>query len=198
MSLCAVVEAYGARSGEYSQYLGSVDVMHDDDRRRIESWAAQVQGPILEAGCGPGHWTAHLAGLGYAARGIDPVTGFVRIAQAEHQGVEYVVGSFQDLGAGAKSLGGILAWYSLIHLDPSEVPSALSSLHTALRPGGRFLLGFFDGESRDSFDHAITPAWFWPVETMCEELRRAGFDIVDTEQRQGSTHRPHASVHATA
>lgn len=198
MSHSAVVEAYGARAEEYTERLGSVDAMHEDDRRRIESWAARVQGPILDAGCGPGHWTAYLVGLGYAARGIDPVTGFVRIAQAQHRGVEYAVGSFQDLGAEPRSLGGILAWYSLIHIDPSEVPSALSSLRDALRPGGRLLVGFFDGESRDAFDHAITPAWFWPVEMMCEQLRRAGFDIVDTEQRRGSTHRPHAAVHARA
>lgn len=151
-----------------------------------------------DAGCGPGHWTAHLVGLGHTARGIDPAPGFVRLAREHHHGVEYSLGSFEDLGARPESLDGILAWYSLIHLEPAEVASALRCLHGVLRPGGRVLIGFFDGESRAPFDHAITTAWFWPVETMCEALHRAGFEIVDTEQRQDPGHRPHASVHAGA
>ena len=67
------------------------------DVRRIESWGGGVDGPILDAGCGPGHWTAHLSALGHEACGVDPVPAFVQIARREHPGTEYRLGSFADL-----------------------------------------------------------------------------------------------------
>lgn len=115
--------------------LGTIEAMAPLDRRCIESWASAVEGPILDAGCGPGHWTAHLAALGNAVRGIDPVPEFVEIARRKHPEIGYDVGSFAELADGSVSTGragpwgGILAWYSLIHLEPEELLGALAQLH---------------------------------------------------------------------
>ncbi len=40
----------------------------------------------------------------------------------------------------------ILAWYSLIHFGPAQVPSVLRELARTLAPGGRLLLGLFEGD----------------------------------------------------
>lgn len=120
-------DAYGARARECTDLLGSVEAMAPADRRRIESWAATVTGPLLDAGCGPGHWTAHPAALGRESGRIDPVREFVEIARRRHPGIEYDVGSIEDLADGPVRVGkagarsGILAWYSLIHHEPREV-----------------------------------------------------------------------------
>ncbi|WP_367888724.1 class I SAM-dependent methyltransferase [Arthrobacter woluwensis] len=39
--------------------------------------------------------------------------------------------------------GGVLAWFSLIHLDPVDVRAVLAEVHRVLAPGGRILIGFF-------------------------------------------------------
>ena len=193
-------QAYGARAQEYADLLGTIEAMAPEDRRRIESWAEGVEGPILDAGCGPGHWTAHLVALGHEARGIDPVPEFVEIARRSHPGIDYDVGSFAELADGpvrtgqAGPWGGILAWYSLIHLEPGEVPGALTQLHGALRPGGSLLVGFFDGHRQESFAHAVAPAQYWPTEKMTRLLEDAGFDVVDLERRQVPGSRPHAAI----
>lgn len=202
------IDAYGARAQEYADLLGTIEAMAPEDRRRIESWAAIVDGPLLDAGCGPGHWTAHLAALGHDVRGMDPAREFVKIARRRHPGIEYDIGSFADLADGsagpghasagpASAWGGILAWYSLIHLAPKEVPEALVQLRGALRPGGSLLLGFFDGPRQESFEHAVAPAQFWPVEEMAQLLEGAGFDVVDLERREDTSARPHAAIIAT-
>ena len=44
------------------------------------------------------------------------------------------------------SLGGILAWLSTIHHEPSRIGIPLAEFARTLRPGGGLLLGYFDGE----------------------------------------------------
>ena len=190
------LDAYGDRAQEYASALGSLDAMAPQDIRRIETWAGQVDGPILDAGCGPGHWTAHLSALGHEARGVDPVSAFVEIARREHPGTEYCQGSFADLRQQRGTWGGILAWYSLIHLSPEQIPVVLTLLHGALRPGGHLLLGFFDGPRQETFDHAVAPAQFWPADRMGEMVQAAGFAVLDLERRQDPGAQPHAALTA--
>ncbi|WP_345077940.1 class I SAM-dependent methyltransferase [Brachybacterium paraconglomeratum] len=197
------IDAYGVRAQEYAELLGTIEAMAPEDRHRIETWAGAVDGPILDAGCGPGHWTAHLAAFGYEVQGIDPVPKFIEIARRRHPGIEYDLGSFANLADGSVRSGGagvwsgILAWYSLIHLVPREVPGALAQLHGALRPGGSLLLGFFDGPRQESFAHAVAPAQLWPAEEMAQLLEEAGFDVVDLERHADPGARPHAAIIAT-
>lgn len=58
--------AYTRRAAEYADVLGSMTSVHPSDVQLVTSWADRITGPAIDAGCGPGHWTAHLA-----ARGLD-------------------------------------------------------------------------------------------------------------------------------
>jgi hypothetical protein len=61
------------------------------------------------------------------------------------------------------SLGGILAWFSLIHTDPDQIGAPLTEFARGTRPGGGLLIGIFEGAELAPFDHAVTTAYFWPV-----------------------------------
>ncbi|MGP5197953.1 class I SAM-dependent DNA methyltransferase [Brachybacterium alimentarium] len=189
-------DAYAARAHEYAELLGSIEAMAPQDRRRIESWADGVDGPILDLGCGPGHWTAHLASRGHEVRGIDPVAEFVEISRRAHPGTDFRVGSFEDLHQQHGTWGGVLAWYSLIHCPPGDVPGVLAVVRDALRPAGQILLGFFDGDRQGSFDHAVAPAQLWPAAEMARLVEEAGFTVLDVETRQDPGARPHAALTA--
>lgn len=191
-----VTGAYAARAEEYADLLGTVEAMAPQDRRRLETWAAGTDGPLLDLGCGPGHWTAHLTGLGHVIRGRDPVAEFVEIARRNHPGVLYELGAVEDLAGEPRRWGGILAWYSLTHLDPEQLTFAMHDLHTALRSEGRLLLGFFDGPRQESFEHAVTAAWFWPAERLAILVEDAGFEVLECERRQDPGARPHAAISA--
>ena len=190
------LEAYARRAEEYTELLGSVEAMAPVDVRRIETWARTFCGPLLDLGCGPGHWTAHLAALGLDVEGWDPVEEFVRIARDRHPDTVYRRAALADLEGHPRTWGGILVWYSLIHLEPAEMPGALAALRGALRPGGTLLLGFFDGTRQEPFDHAVAPAQHWPVARLVELMEGAGFDVADVETRRDPGARPHAAVHA--
>ncbi|WP_341855062.1 class I SAM-dependent methyltransferase [Brachybacterium sp. GPGPB12] len=168
------------------------------DVRRIETWARTACGPPLDLGRGPGHWTAHLAALGHEVEGWDPVAEFVRSARDRRPGTAYRRAALADLEGHPGTWGGILAWYSLIHLEPAAMPGALAAPHRALRRGGTLLLGFFDGARQEPFDHAVAPAQDWPVGRMTELVEAAGFEVLDVETRTDPGARPHAAVHARA
>ena len=189
-----VSEAYGARATEYIELLGSVDAMHPSDRALIASWGAQIEGAVLDAGCGPGHWTNFLAERGVDIRGIDLTPAFVEHARRRYPELRFATGSVDALDASDASLGGVLAWYSLIHHAPDAIGSALDEIARALRPGGSLLIGFFEGVVIEPFDHAVTTAYHWPVAELSERLRASGFENVETHTRTGVGYRPHAAI----
>lgn len=189
--------AYTNRASEYTSLLGSMDAVHAADRHLVETWADQVDGAILDAGCGPGHWTAHLARRGHNVKGIDLVPAFIEHARTEYPDVAFDTGSIDSLDAPTGSLGGVLTWYSLIHHDPTSIHVPLQQLARVLQPNGSLLLGFFVGPSVEAFDHAVTTAYYWPISVLTSELEAAGFEVEETHARTGAGYRPHGAVMAT-
>lgn len=111
-----VQQAYAARAAEYTAILGAIDDMHELDRSHIERWAEQISGRIIDAGCGPGHWTDFLHRRGADISGIDLVPEFIESARLRFPDVSFQVSTLRGLDAADGSLNGVLAWYSLIHL----------------------------------------------------------------------------------
>lgn len=196
MSAVDVRAAYGSRAAEYTAALGSVDAMAPQDRRTIGDWIGTVDGPVVDAGSGPGHWTQYLHDLGAAVEGVDMVPEFVHAARERFPEVPFHVGNIQQLPVETDGLAGILSWYSIIHTAPPHVPEILREFARCLAPDGSLLLGFFEGDQVEAFDHAITPAYFWPVPDMHRALENAGFTILGTHTRTDPGSRPHAAVRA--
>jgi SAM-dependent methyltransferase len=193
-----VLSAYGARAAEYTSLLGSVEDMHELDRQRIAHWASDIHGPVLDAGCGPGHWADFLHQQGVDISGVDLVPEFIDTARLRFPQVPFRVASLHVLDVADGSLGGVLAWYSLIHLAPAELPRVLAELRRVLRPGGQLLVGFFEGEPGQELNHAVTRAYYWSIDRMSSMLQDAGFEVLDIETRHDRGSRPHAAIAAIA
>lgn len=187
-------DAYALRAAEYSVLLGSMESVHDSDRQLIESWAAAVVGRVLDAGCGPGHWTNHIATRGVAVRGIDLVPHFIERARSAYPDVRFDVESMEEIDELDDSLGGVLAWYSTIHHHPSRISAPLAEFARVLRPGGLLALGYFEGPALEAFDHAVTAAYTWPTVALEQTLEECGFTVVESHRRTGQGQRPHGAV----
>ena len=143
-------------------------------------------GPVADMGCGPGHVTAYLHDLGIDAFGIDLSAGMVDVARAEHPQLRFEVGSMTALDLADESLGGAIAFWSLIHVPDAAVPTVLSGFRRILRPGSPLLIGFHVGNGSqlktqgygdhpmNVYVHRRQPA------QMSAWLREAGF-TVETE-----------------
>ena len=196
MSSRHVWSAYGARAQEYAEVLGSMKATAQEDRELIVRWARECRGRIVDAGCGPGHWTAFLHDLGLDVEGVDPVDAFISIARRHHPHVSYQQGSFASLPAAR--YGAALAWYSLIHTPPRDLPETLASLKGSLTPQGNLLIGFFAGNRVEEFPHAVAPAYYWPPQTMASLLEDTGFSILDIRHRKVPGARDHGSISCRA
>lgn len=192
--MTSTTAAYEARAQEYIDALGTMDAVHPVDRAVVDAWADEVSGPVLDAGCGPGQWTAHLAGRGLDVRGVDLAPRFVEHARATRPGIRFDVASIDELPDADASLGGVLAWFSTIHHSPDRIGVALRECARALRPGGELLLGFFVGAAPEPFDHAVTRAWRWPVAELTREVDAAGFDVLEAQTRETRGARPVGSL----
>ena len=178
-----VAAAYDARAEEYVDLLGSVDRMAPQDRVTITDWAHATPGLLLDAGCGPGHWTEVLAGCG-PALGVDASAAFLASARVRFPGVPFVLGDLAALPLADDSVGGVLAWFSLIHTPPASLDVVVAELTRVLVPGGSLLLGFFDGEPGQPFDHAVTTAYWWSAPALADVLAPHGLVVERSGARQ--------------
>lgn len=193
----AVLDAYGRLADEYAGLFGAIEAAHPEDRELVLRWADGLRGTVLDVGCGPGHWTALLTAAGHDVEGVDPVPRFVELACQAFPESRFRVGSIARLGVRDGSLGGVLAWYSLIHHEPSQLPAALAALHRALRPGGSLLVGCFTGDAPAPLPHAVAPAYTWPLTALADHLVAVGFRVTQTHRRATGDGRDHGAVVAT-
>ncbi len=191
-----VKTAYSRAAGEYAARLGAMSAVHPADVQLVTEWADRLEGPVIDAGCGPGHWTGHLATRGVDARGIDQVPEFVDHALRANPDVSFSIGNIENLQVPTGGVAGVLAWYSLIHYEIDALRVPLAEFARILRPGGGLLLGFFHGSVVEQFDHAILRAYQWPIDALCNELSASGFDVIETYTRTGPGYRPHGAISA--
>lgn len=195
-----IAAAYTARADEYVRLLGEVGQLDAADGTAIAAWRDATSGTLLDAGCGPGMWTRVLGDGGRDAWGLDITEAFVASARARFPDSRFEIGSVRDIPAADASLGGILAWYSLIHTPPADLPSVLAEFARVLEPGGSVLIGYFDGEAREAFAHRVATAFFWSADALGELLVDAGFDVVRADRRDRrpgeASSRPHGALTA--
>lgn len=196
----AIADAYDRRASEYIEAAGRLEQMDARDREAIREWKDSTSGLLVDAGCGPGHWTRFLAHGGRDVLGVDLSTEFISSARAEHPALAFAHGSFRELPLPTASVGGILAWYSLIHTPPAELTAVFDEFARVVAPGGGILIGFFDGAPREQFPHRVAPAYFWSSASLAELLDQAGFTLSHADHRPREagevSARPHAAVAA--
>jgi SAM-dependent methyltransferase len=193
-----VRDAYSSVSEQYIGLFGGGSHEHEDDAALLRRHLTGLSGPVLDLGCGPGHWTAYLHSLGADVTGVDIVPEFIAHARATHPGPEFRLGSMTELDAPEHSVAGILAWYSTIHLPPAELDQVLAGFRRLLASSGMLVVGFFDSdEGVAGFDHKVTTAYRWPVDVFTQHLATAGFTEVQRRQQQ-SPDRPDRKYAAVA
>ncbi|MFG1924633.1 class I SAM-dependent DNA methyltransferase [Cryptosporangium sp. NPDC048952] len=127
------------------------DALADDPymRAALASFAEIIQvaggGPVADVGCGPGHVTAHLHAHGVDSFGIDLSPMMIDLARRTHPGLRFDVGSMTDLRLEDGSLGGLLAWWSLVNVPDHAIPGIFNHFKRTLRPHAPLLLGFHAG-----------------------------------------------------
>ena len=185
MDVGPVRDAYSSVSEQYIGLLDDGWPDDEDDTALVRRHLTGRAGPVLDLGCGPGHWTAYLHSLGVDVTGVDPVPEFIAYARATYAGPVFRLGSMVDKGVPEGSVAGILAWYSTIHVPPSDLGGVLAEFRRLLAPSGVLVAGFFDSDDAvAAFDHKVITAYRWPADVFAQHLAEAGFEEVQRVQHQ--------------
>ncbi|MFF5970906.1 class I SAM-dependent DNA methyltransferase [Streptomyces sp. NPDC012769] len=186
----ATADAYDAVAVLYSELprpdLDSLAL----DRAVLAAFAETVRadggGTVVEVGCGPGPVTARLRDLGLDVLGVDLSPVMIDLARATYPDLRFEVGSMDALDVADGALGGVVAWYSVIHAPPRELAPYFAEFRRVLAPGGTLLLAFFEseGDPVTAFDHKVATAYRWPIDDLARLAGDAGFTEVGRMLRE--------------
>lgn len=188
--LTATARAYDHWAEPYTELVRTQFDRLPLDRAMFAAFADSVRaasgGPVAELGCGPGLLTAHLRDLGLDVSGIDLSPVMIDIARRSYPDLRFEVGSMHALDLADGALAGAVAWYSIIHALPEDVPAYIGEFARVLAPGGHLLVGFFESEGGPvtPFDHKVTTAYRWPVDEVARLAAERGFTEIGRMLRE--------------
>lgn len=144
--LALVRSAYDVVAESYAALLPDASFEAPADRAMIEAFANRVMEgtvrSVVDAGCGAGRMTRLLSSLGVDVSGIDVSAGMIEAARRTCPGLGFDVAELGNLPYEDMQLGGVFAWYSIIHLAPLELPVVFAEFFRVLAPGGYALVSF--------------------------------------------------------
>lgn len=145
--------AYDTVAADYARAMPDTGPEHPLDLAVLDTFVARVDGhPVLDAGCGAGRISRYLTDRGGRVVGVDLSPQMISQGRAAHPDLDLSVASITDLPHGDASFGGVVLWYSTIHLSAPELRRALEEAKRVLAPGGHLLVAFQSGtRTRDLF-----------------------------------------------
>lgn len=182
--------SYDTIAAEYANRIYTELKNKPFDRQLLDHFADDVRmfGPVCDIGCGPAHIARYLFDRGVNVFGLDLSAGMLHEAKRLNPNIDFIQGSMFALGLGSDTLGGIAAFYSIIHLGREHVVATLSEMRRVLKRRGSLLLAFHLGEDviqvTDFHDHPVDfEATLFRIEEMTGYAKAAGLNLQQAMER---------------
>jgi ubiquinone/menaquinone biosynthesis C-methylase UbiE len=191
--LARVRSAYDVVAESYARLLPDASFEAPEDRGMIEAFATHVLDgsarSVVDAGCGSGRMTRLLSSLGVDTSGIDLSAGMIDVARRTCPGLGFEVAELGTLPYADMKLGGVFAWYSIIHSAPQKLPGIFAEFFRVLVPGGYALISFQVGEGprhmSRAYGHDVSmDARLFAPAAVIRDLARSGFNVVAQMSRE--------------
>jgi ubiquinone/menaquinone biosynthesis C-methylase UbiE len=181
--------AYDAAAASYDAFVPGAEAELPLHRALLDAFteltAASGGRRVLDAGCGTGRLVPLLQAAHLEVVGADASPGMVAVARRENPGIPFSVAQLGALPFDDASFAGVLAWYSLIHTAPEDLPATLTEVARVLRPGGLFLTGFQVGQGTRTAtgyylgEHRVT-AHLFTTDQVSDVLGDVGLEVLAT------------------
>lgn len=184
-------DSYDALAAEYVANIAGELADKPLDRHLLNRFAEAVRGRglVADIGCGPGHVARYLHEQGVQVVGIDLSPAMIGWATRLNPELSFQVGDMRRLDLADQSLAGIVAFYSIIHLQGADLDVALREFRRLLAPGGVLLIAFHIGDHTLHLDELWGQAvsldfrFLMPSE-VAMALNAAGFVVTESVERE--------------
>ena len=187
----SIRDSYDSAARAYADHLASELSGKPLDRHLLNRFAEEVRGRglVADLGCGPGHVARYLHDQGVTMVGIDLSPQMIEEARRLNPELEFKVGDMGKLSLPDASLVGAIAFYSIVHLAPDELPAIMAELRRALRPGGLVLVAFHVGRDvvhvDELFGEPVNLDFrFYVPADVIDALRATGLVVIEQVERE--------------
>lgn len=187
------MRAYDALAEDYARLLPDMTLEAPLDRAVLAAFAEMLrqQGDplVVDVGCGAGRVTKHLDDAGLRVIGLDLSPAMVGVARALHAGLPFAAAQARALPLRTGTVGGLLAWYSLINLPTEALAGVFVEFARVARPGAVVLVAFQAGggqrvDRTTSYEQPVPLSYYrHDVSDVAAALDAAGFALYANVQR---------------
>jgi len=187
----SIRESYDSVARTYAAQLASELSGKPLDRHLLNRFAEEVRGRglVADLGCGPGHVARYLHDQGVTMIGIDLSPQMIEEARRLNPELEFKVGDMRKLSLLDASFVGVIAFYSIVHLAPDELPAIMAELRRVLMPGGLILVAFHIGRDvvhvDELFGEPVNLDFrFYVPADVIDALRATGLVVIEQVERE--------------
>ena len=120
--------------------------------------------------------------------GADLSEGMLREARRLNPGIDFQRQDMLNLSLPSDSLGGIVAFYAIVHFTLDQVEAACREFHRVLAPGGFLLIAFHVGDEVRHVDEFLgepvaADFVFFRPDDVIDRLEGAGLEVQEVTLR---------------
>ena len=176
------IETYNKMAKEYDD--DTVDFWEIFPKTVIDRFVSLAREKILSVGSGPGRDSLLLKKKGLEVICLDASEAMTKLSR--ENGLESVLGDFNNPPFDERTFDGVWAYTSLLHIPKKDIDKPLREISRVLKDKGALCLGLIEGNSEGYKENAglNMPRWFSFYEKPEIEklLTKHGFEIVYFEE----------------
>ncbi|HYK45784.1 MAG TPA: methyltransferase domain-containing protein [Parafilimonas sp.] len=187
-----IIDCYNKTAKNYAEkYLNELSQKHLD-QVLLKSFAAEnaSRGKMIDLGCGPGQTTKFLSDCGVQnIIGTDISPEMINVAISVNPQLSFEIADMLCLKYPDRYFGSAIAFYSIVHFTYEQLPLAFNEIKRVLANNGEFLFCFHIGNELVHLDNFLDKPvniefHFFEVNKITTLIKEAGFEIIDTIERQ--------------
>ncbi|GAH81039.1 unnamed protein product, partial [marine sediment metagenome] len=182
---------YDTVAKEYSETFFAEHEKKPKDQEILRRFSIEIgdKKPVWDFGCGPGQTTKYLKDLGIEISGLDLSEKILEQARTTHPEINFRKGNILELEFDDDSIGGVVAFYAIVHFTEEQVEIAFLEVFRVLQPGGIFLFTYHIGEETIHLDEFLGKKvdldfMFFTTDFIFSCLKDSGFEKIKIIERE--------------
>jgi ubiquinone/menaquinone biosynthesis C-methylase UbiE len=182
---------YDTVAKEYTETFSGDHEKKPKDQEILHRFSQEIgaRRPVWDFGCGPGQTIKYLKDLGIGISGLDLSEKILEQARAIHPEINFRKGNILELEFDEDSIGGVVAFYAIVHFTEEQVAIACREVFRVLQPGGIFLSTYHIGEETIHLEEFLGKKtdidfMLFTTDFISSCLKKSGFEKIEIIERE--------------